>query len=167
VSRFLSVLEFPVQRRHLLSLIAISPLFATSAFAAEEKKKEEKKGEKKEGKDAKEDTKSGTVELTPIALPVLWKGVIVNYVYVRLRLHLVRVMDVTPIRAKEAYVRDSVVRAAHRKPFLVPGDVNKIDEKALAEAFMADAPRAVGPGLIKSIEVFQQTPQRRLPRPPN
>jgi hypothetical protein len=155
-----------VQRRHLLSLIAASSLIASSAFAGEEKK-DEKKGDKKGGKDGKDEAKSGTVELSPIALPVLWKGVIVNYVYVRLRLHLVRVMDIGPIRAKEAYVRDSVVRAAHRKPFLVPDDVNRIDEKALAAAFMADAPRAVGPGLIKSIEVFEQTPQRRLPRPSN
>ncbi len=118
-----------------------------------------------EKKDDKKAQVARTVEMAPIAIPVVWKGLVTNYIYARIRLHLTHDVDVGATRAKEPYFKDFVVRAANRTPFTLPNDLNAIDALALEKAVLPGCATIFGPGLVTHVEVFEQTPQHRLARP--
>lgn len=101
------------------------------------------------------------VDLSPTALPVIENGRLRNYVFVAVRVVLTPKADPVRLKAKEPYFRDALVRAAHRTPFTVPGDLTRLDEAKLKAALMHDAAALAGPGLIKAVEVNSQTPRRR------
>jgi len=149
-----------MNRRHLLSLCAAAPvaLCASGVLAGEEKKKEG-------GKDAKKEEIARTFETSPMALPVFWKGVVVNYVYTRLRLHFGHDTSISAVKAKEPYIKDLTVRAANRTPFTLGDNLNALDADALAKAVLPGISAIVGSGAVARVEVFEQVPQHRLPRP--
>jgi hypothetical protein len=107
------------------------------------------------------------VELQPVAMPIVVDGRLVNYVFVYVRINLQGGADVTKIRDKEPFFRDALVRDAHRTPFIVPGDWQKIDEPKLIAAMTRDAVGIVGPGVVASVTITSQTPQKHVmpPRP--
>ena len=105
------------------------------------------------------------VDLQPLAMPIVVKGQLVNYVFVYVRLNLTTGADVTRMRPKEPYFRDALVRAAHRTPFVLATDYQKVDEAKLIAAMMREALVIAGPGQIKSAVVTSQAPQKRVPQP--
>jgi hypothetical protein len=107
------------------------------------------------------------VDLQPVAMPIVVDGQLVNYVFVYVRVNLKSGADVIKIRDKEPFFRDALVRDAHRTPFIVPGDWQKIDEVKLVAAMTRDAAAITGPGVVASVAVTSQTPQKRVmaPRP--
>jgi len=107
------------------------------------------------------------VEIQPVGLPIVVRGQLLNYVFVYVRLNLAADADVTRLREKEPYFRDALVRTAHRTPFTVPSDYNRIDEAKLTAAMMREATAIGGPGSIHSVVVTSQSPQHRvaMPRP--
>ena len=74
------------------------------------------------------------MDLATTALPVVWQGRLINYVFVSVRLNLRANVDALAQRAKEPYFRDALVRAAHRKPFTRLDDFKRLDDRALAAA---------------------------------
>jgi hypothetical protein len=117
-----------------------------------------------EGKGAKTDV-GQYVELQPLAMPIVIRGELVNYVFVYVRLNLASSANVTRLREMEPYFRDALVRAGHRTPFVVPSDYQKVDEARLTATMMREAIAIAGPGQIKSVVVTSQTPSRRVPQP--
>jgi hypothetical protein len=105
------------------------------------------------------------VDLQPVGLPVVVRGQLVNYVFVYVRVNLAADADVTQLRDKEPYFRDALVRMAHRTPFTVAGDYNRIDEGRLTAALMREASAIVGAAAIRSVVVSSQAPQHRIPTP--
>lgn len=105
------------------------------------------------------------VDVLPVGLPVVSHGQLVNYVFVYLRLNLAPSADAIRLREKEPYFRDALVRSAHRSPFSVPGDVNRVDDSRLCAAMMREAAAIVGPGVVRSVVVTSQAPQHRLANP--
>ncbi|MDB5419692.1 MAG: hypothetical protein JWP50_3111 [Phenylobacterium sp.] len=105
------------------------------------------------------------VDLQPVGLPVVVRGQLVNYVFVYVRVNLAADADVTQLRDKEPYFRDALVRMAHRTPFTVAGDYNRIDEGRLTAALAREASAIVGAGAIRSVVVSSQAPQHRIPTP--
>lgn len=107
------------------------------------------------------------VDLQPVAMPIVVDGRLVNYVFVYVRINLQGGADVSKIREKEPFFRDALVRDAHRTPFIVPGDWQKIDEPKLIAAMTRDAAVIVGPGVLASVAITSQTPQKHVmpPRP--
>lgn len=105
------------------------------------------------------------VDVQPVGLPIIVRGELVNYVFVYLRVNLTAGADAVRLRDREPYFRDALVRAAHRTPFIVPGDLNRIDEARLSAAMMREAAAIAGPGAVRSVVVTSQAPQRRLPNP--
>ena len=75
-----------------------------------------------------------SISMPGVGLPVIAGGRLRNYVFVSLRLHLGGSATPESMRLKEAYLRDALVRAGHRTPFLVPDDWTRIDEAALSAA---------------------------------
>jgi hypothetical protein len=107
------------------------------------------------------------VDLQPVAMPIVVDRQLVNYVFVYVRVNLKSGVDVTKIRDREPFFRDALVRDAHRTPFIVPGDWRRIDEAKLIAAMTRDAAAITGPGIVASVVVTSQSPQKNVmpPRP--
>jgi hypothetical protein len=119
------------------------------------------------GEDKKPKEVGQYVDLQPVAMPIVVDRQLVNYVFVYVRVNLKFGVDVTKLRDKEPFFRDALVRNAHRTPFIVPGDWQKIDEAKLTAALARDAAAITGPGVVASVVVTSQSPQKNVmpPRP--
>ncbi|MFI4973992.1 MAG: hypothetical protein ACHP84_05590 [Caulobacterales bacterium] len=107
------------------------------------------------------------VDLSPVALPVVVDGRLINYVFVSLRVNLTPGANAPHLREKEPYFRDALVRAGHRTPFTDPSDYTKLDDRRLCAAMLQAASVIAGPGMVASVIVTSETPKLRggLPKP--
>jgi hypothetical protein len=94
------------------------------------------------------------VDLSPVALPVVVNGRLLNYVFVYIRINLTPTADLARWRDREPYFRDALVRLAHRTPFTVPTDYTRIDEARLKVALFQAATAITGPGAVASIQIL-------------
>ncbi|MBS0363010.1 MAG: hypothetical protein JSR98_16655 [Proteobacteria bacterium] len=119
-----------------------------------------------EDKDKKSKEVGQYVDLQPVAMPIVVDGRLVNYVFVYVRVNLKPNADVIKIRDKEPLFRDALVRDAHKTPFVLPNDWQKVDEAKLVAAMTRDA-SAIVPGAVASVSITSQTSQKRVmpPRP--
>jgi len=110
---------------------------------------------------------SPTVLISPLALPIVVDGKLVNYVFVSMRLGLSKNADPDAMRDKVPYFRDTLVRAAHRTPFVRPDNYAAIDEPRMKAALMREIAGIVGPGVVVSVNILRAQPQRYdgLPKP--
>ena len=97
-----------------------------------------------------------------IGLPVIVGGRLRNYVFVSLRLHLGGAATPQTMQAKQAFLGDALVRAAHRTPFVVADDWNRIDAAAVSASLMRSAATIAGRGLVTRVEVVNQAPRQRI-----
>lgn len=65
------------------------------------------------------------------------------------------------MRLKEPFLRDALVRAGHRTPFVVAGDWTRLDEAALTASLMRAAASIAGRTAVARVEVVSQAPRRR------
>ena len=96
-----------------------------------------------------------------VGLPIITDGRIRNYIFVSLRLHLGGSATPESMRLKEPFLRDALVRAAHRTPFVVPDDWTRIDVAALSASLMRSAVAIAGRGAVTRVEIVSQAPRRR------
>ncbi len=139
-------------RRALITALPAA-LLAGAAHAA---------GKKEKGKDGKEG-KEGVgqyVDLSPIALPIVSSnGELVNYVFITVRLVLTATANAMAWRAKEPYLRDALVRAAHKTPF-TGKTYTTIDEARLKAVLIREAGAIASPKDIKGVTILAQAPKR-------
>ncbi|MFN5616191.1 MAG: hypothetical protein ACK45V_10980 [Brevundimonas sp.] len=105
------------------------------------------------------------ISLLSVGLPVIAEGRVRNYVFLGVRLHVAPNHNLAPLRLKEPYLRDALVKAAHRTPFTVAGDYSRLDPAAVNRVLTAAATSLLGRGVITRVEVVSQLPRRRV-RPP-
>jgi hypothetical protein len=105
------------------------------------------------------------VDLSPVGLPIVADRQLVNYVFVYVRINLASGANPSRWREKEPYFRDALVRAAHRTPFTLQGDYQKIDTAALSATLQREAVALTGPGVVKSVVVTSQAPRWRRSAP--
>ena len=117
----------------------------------------------KDGKDDPQLTQQ--VDLMPVAIPINYHEMLVNYVFVRIRVHLFKPTDAPMIHTKEPYIRDHLVRTANHTSFNAPNDLNKVDAVAMEKMLLKVIEGMVGRGVVQRVEIFEQTPQKGLPRP--
>lgn len=131
-------------------------LLADAAHAAEEKKN-------KESKDVGQ-----YVDLSPVALPVVVRGQLINYVFVTVRIQLTSQANAGKWRAREPYFRDALVRVGHRTPFTRADSYTMLDAAKLKAAMMREATAIAGPRDVAAVTLVSQAPKRTtgLPKPP-
>ncbi|MCC7268422.1 MAG: hypothetical protein IT546_13950 [Caulobacteraceae bacterium] len=105
------------------------------------------------------------VDLSPVGLPIVGDGRLVNYAFVYVRLNLAPSADAAKLRAKEPFFRDALVRLGHRTPLNPPDDYSRIDEARLKSALLREAAAIAGPGVITSVVVTSQAPQHQVASP--
>lgn len=103
-----------------------------------------------------------SIKLSPVALPIVVDGHVVNYVFVEARLQLTPWADAIALRDKEPYFRDALVRAAYRTPFGMANNLNRVDEARLRAALYREAAAIAGPRMIQTVVIDSQTPQHQL-----
>jgi hypothetical protein len=134
--------------KRLAIALALS-LLAAPAWAQEGKKKED----------------GNNISISPVALPIVVDGKLVNYVFVTIRLDLAPLANSTKLREKEPYFRDALVRAAHRTPFTLRSDLTKVDEPRLKAVMMQEAAAIAGPGVVRAVVIVSQAPKTmRVPQ---
>lgn len=118
-------------------------------------------------KDEKKKDGASNLEMAPVALPVVVDGQVVNYVFATVKINLSATADLAKWRAREPYIRDAVVKTAHRTPFTRPDDYLSLDETRLKASVQREAAAVMGGKDIKSVVVVQQIPKKRtgVPRP--
>ena len=138
--------------RILFSVLALSLALCAPAMA-------------EEGKPAK--SGGQYVDLSPLALPVVVDGRVVNYVFVSIRVNLSAGANGPKLQEREPYFRDALVRAGHRTPFTRYDDYTRLDDAKLTAAMFAASTAIAGPGAVTSISVLSETPRSHsgLPRP--
>lgn len=106
------------------------------------------------------------VDVSPVAIPIVADGRLVNYVFVAIRLQLIPSADAAKWRAKEPYFRDALARIGNRMSFTDPKDYAAVDAPRLTAAFSREATAIAGKD-IKAVVITAQTPKQRLglPRP--
>jgi len=137
-----------MRRRDVLASSVLLATAASAAEAAAPKGKEEPVGQ--------------YVDLTMTAIPVLDGKRLKNYVFVAVRLNLTAKADAVKLREKSPYFRDAMVRAAHRTAMNPPGEWSSLDEPRFKAAVLAEAQKVAGPGMVASVKINNQAPQRRL-----
>ncbi|OYX30235.1 MAG: hypothetical protein B7Y99_11985 [Caulobacterales bacterium 32-69-10] len=142
-----------MRRRLILAFAALA--IATPSLAAEHGKKE----------DAEATSTDQDIDIAIVGLPVIIQGRLVNYVFTSVKLILAPGANLSAIRTKEPYFRDALVRAAHRTPFTLGTDPNKIDEVALRRVMLAEARRIAGAKNIVAVKVMNQQPKSRVRTP--
>lgn len=135
-------------------------LLAAAALALTASAAQASGAPKKEGAAA---PSSQYVDITPVALPIVDGGRLMNYVFVQVRVNLAPSADAQKMREKEPFLRDALVRVSHRTPFTGKTDYMHIDEPALKAAVA----REVGPLLggarnIASIQIMSQQAKQRV-----
>lgn len=104
---------------------------------------------------------AAVLNLPGMGLPVITDGRVRNYVFIVLKLHLGPAHTVEAVRAKEAHLRDALVRAGHRTPFVLPDTWVALDTTALSASLIRSASTLVGRGAVTRVEVVSQSPRRR------
>ena len=99
--------------------------------------------------------------LTGVGLPIIVGGRVRNYVFAELKLYLGEGQTLDAVRAKEPYLRDALVRAGHRTPFVLADDWNQLDAAALSASLIRSADSVIGKGAIARVEVVSQAARRR------
>lgn len=99
--------------------------------------------------------------LTGVGLPIIVGGRVRNYVFAELKLYLGEGQTLDAVRAKEPYLRDALVRAGHRTPFVLADDWNQLDAAALSASLIRAADSLIGKGAIARVEVVSQAARRR------
>ena len=94
------------------------------------------------------------VKLAAVAMPVRnASGVLVNYLFLTVRLNLAPKADLTKLRDKEPYFRDALLSTAYRIDLSVPGHDGRLDEARFKSVMMGEFAKIAGKGAIESIEV--------------
>lgn len=102
-----------------------------------------------------------SLSMPGVGLPIISGGRLRNYVFVSLRLHLGGSATPQTMRTKEAFLRDALVRAGHRTPFVVADDWTRIDAAAVSASLMRSAATIAGRGSVTRVEIVSQAPRRR------
>ena len=105
------------------------------------------------------------IKLSPVALPIVVEGRVVNYIFVTVQVDLSPSADVIGLRDKEPDFRDALVRDAHRTPFVLATDYNRLDDARMKAALYRDVVAMIGQQSVRGIEVVSEAPQHNL-RPP-
>lgn len=141
--------------RRLLLGFAAAATMAGPTFARSEKKKEG------EGQ-----ALDPTYKLGSMTIPIIANGRVVNYVFVALTLRLTSGTEVESFKTQEPLLRDAIMRAAYRTPFVRPDTWQEVDGPRLQAFVLAQCASLFGRGKVAAVEIAKQVPRKQV-MPPN
>lgn len=142
-----------------LTLFALLLALAVAPFGGANAGEEKPKGGKDDPKALMQ------FDMSPVAIPVIYHSSVVNYVFVKIRFVTNKLGDSAVVKAKEPYLRDTLVRSASHTAYNSETDLNRIDPDPIQKLMAAAAENLVGKGVVKQVLIIDQVPQKPLPRP--
>lgn len=107
-----------------------------------------------------------SVDLSALVFPVFTEtGKLKNYIFVDAKMLVAENRDPFKYRGQAHFIRDAVLRAAHRVSFNKKGDFTKLDEELASRECLKAANDILGePGAIVSMKFVQIASQSDRPR---
>lgn len=136
-----------MKRAVAMALIA-STLLAGLAYASGPPAKEKAKA----GEEGAE-LSSRSMDAPYLAVPVVRDGVLVNYLFVSIRIEIAGSVDLWRTRERAHFLRDALVRASHSTDLADPNDNNVLNEARALEVYRAAAIQALGERAVGGISI--------------
>ena len=97
---------------------------------------------------------SGAAIAAPyLAVPVVRDGVLMNYLFVSVRVEIANGVDLWRTRERAHFLRDALVRASHAHDLSHPNDPNALNEPAAIAAYRAAAIAALGERAVAGVSI--------------
>jgi hypothetical protein len=135
--------------RAIAAAMIASTLLAGLANAAGDAEKAKAKGETEEG----EQLSSRSMDAPYLAVPVVRDGVLVNYLFVSIRIEITNHVDLWRTRERAHFLRDALVRASHANDLADPGDSNALNEARALDVYRAAAIQALGERAVGPVTI--------------
>lgn len=120
---------------------------ANAAGPAKEKAKSEEGAES-------EALSSRSMDAPYLAVPVVRDGVLVNYLFVSIRVEITQGVDLWQTRERAHFLRDALVRASHAHADLVdPQNNNALNEARAIQVYRAAAIQALGQQAVGAVTI--------------
>lgn len=132
----------------LLLSAPVLPAFAAGGGASAEKK----------GEDA---ANARVLDVNNLVVPVVRDGKLVNYIFLTIRVDLGE-GDVWQLRSKNHFVRDAMLRAAHKTDLAHPARDDQANTTLATQVLMAAAKQVLGPQAVKSLAVVSVSSLRKI-----
>ena len=94
-----------------------------------------------------------TMDAAYIAVPVVREGRLVNYLFVSVRIDIAPNVDLWRTRERAHFLRDALLRAAHRTPLADAAHADQLHRPAALAAFRAAAQQALGAGAVRGVTI--------------
>jgi hypothetical protein len=101
-----------------------------------------------------------TMDAPYIAVPVVRGGMLVNYLFVSVRVEIAPGVDLWRTREKAAFLRDAFVRAAHANALAKTDDDSALDEPRAIEVFRTTAAEVLGARAVRSVSILSSYSRR-------
>lgn len=99
------------------------------------------------------DEETRLVDLPIVVAPLVVDGELVNYAFVSMQLEVAPGHDPWRVREQAAYLRDAMLRAAHRRPVNPPDDPGAVDPETAARVWIAAAEQVLGEGAVAGLHI--------------
>lgn len=112
-------------------------------------------GETKGGKGEAEggDVSGRMVDAPYLAVPVVRDGVLVNYLFVSLRIEIAQGVDLWRTREQAHFLRDALVRASHANDLSDAQNIDALNEARALEVYRAAAIEALGARAVGQVSI--------------
>lgn len=104
---------------------------------------------------------SRSMDAAYIAVPVVRDGVLVNYLFVTMRIDISPQVDLWRTRERAHFLRDALVRAAHRTSLADPRRDDQLNTPLATQVFAAAAREALGPNAVRTLTIQSAYSSRR------
>ena len=96
---------------------------------------------------------SRAMEAAYIAVPVVRDGRLVNYLFVTVRVDIAPNVDLWRTRERAHFLRDALLRAAHRTPLADAAHADQLNRPVALAAFRTAAQQALGAGAVRGVTI--------------
>lgn len=102
---------------------------------------------------AEEQLSSRSMDAPYLAVPVMRDGVLVNYLFVSIRIEVANGVDLWRTRERAHFLRDALVRASHANDLSSAQDPNALNEARAIEVYRAAAVQALGERAVGGVSI--------------
>lgn len=102
-----------------------------------------------------------SMEAAYIAVPVVRQGILVNYLFVTLRVDIAPGVDLWRTREKAHFLRDALVRVAHSTSLADPSRDDQLNTQLAQATFRRAAEQTLGANAVRDLTILSAFSSRR------
>jgi hypothetical protein len=145
--------RYAISRAVAAALIASTLLAGLAASNASADAAPKAKGHGSGAAEGEEALSSRSMDAPYLAVPIMRDGVLVNYLFVSIRIEIGNGVDLWQTRERAHFLRDALVRASHANDLSMAEDPNVLNEARAIEVYRAAAIQALGERAVGRISI--------------